>query len=1203
MARFSTAQKETLRKMAEEGKLATSQLQNIMRNAEELRQLNKGGVVGFQAGGVPNPQEEQMKMFNQANQNAMQMGTGNPQSATYQASLGPAATNQQPTQFATQVTPEQMAAQQQAQTQANVAQQQAQTATQAQIDAKKAAEQGIDTRLSPEQRATRQGYQDALQKKADAYIAQYGEPQDQAAGDAMNKYMQGLPEYQQMQQYQQGIAEQFKKTGEVRGGPALPVEPPEGIDDGIPPIQQPIKQPKPPSSKKLPQLIQTPKGSFNAQARVVTLVDGTTRQEFTIKDSKGKTVATLTGAEEFRNWMEQNEGTSYDPSQGMPEALPEPDFSTGYLLPDYAEGQLKTIAMGDTNLGSATIEGNTVKFADGKTIKANTPEQAQMIVDAANKYKTEVQDPHKAKEEAYRKYISEETAGGVTGDIENIEEEYKKAQSNYKQEELELQRLKAQAEANPNDPYLKGLVEEKEKTVTDLFARIKQLEPTFKESQKTISDIMIEKAKDPASLVTKTKVDTIDPETAGTIIPEDTGQLKGDISYDPVKGVVTTSEGVEKADAATYDATTVSGKAKEELDKVEAATLDEFSKGVTFEGEQGELSEGAYADEALKVAADRIQKVNEKVDLEVTKQQLAEAKGKNLKAIQTKVAKSSALLDAIAAAHVVQPNELPTPQLIAEEDMAQAKAMTDTGLDKDAIPIAAKMASFSVDNGTLAKAAQGDVDSLATVEGQLGKLMKQFDDGTPAWAAGAIRAANAAMSSRGLGASSMAGAAILQAAMESALPIAQQDATTFAQMGMQNLNNRQQVAVANAAAQQGLQLQNLDNEQKANLQKSVNAFGLQTQNLSNRQAAEVANAQIRATLQGQNLSNRQQTNIAEAARYAEAANINLNNKQQAAMQDNSNALQTNLAELSSEQSAYINSANAAAALQGQVLSNDQQVSIANAARYSEAANIEFTAEQQNALHNSKLMSSIGLAELNTTQAATLQNAATVANMDITNLNNRQQAAVQNAKSFLQRDMTNLSNEQQTVIFKAQATQQALLSDQAADNAAKQFNASSENQTNQFFANLEQQNNQFNAAQANAMEQANVNAENAALEFNANIKNNREQFNASSALVIAQANAQWKQNVATINTAAQNEANTADAAAANAFTSTTMDEVWQRERDLMDFAFTASESEQDRINNVVLQKISADATLDAAKLKADMEADSTIGSWVRDIIFT
>ena len=68
--------------------------------------------------------EEQMNQFNDKTksqvqqyneqQQTMQMGTGNPQSATYQASLGPAATNQQPTQFATQITPEQMAAQQQA---------------------------------------------------------------------------------------------------------------------------------------------------------------------------------------------------------------------------------------------------------------------------------------------------------------------------------------------------------------------------------------------------------------------------------------------------------------------------------------------------------------------------------------------------------------------------------------------------------------------------------------------------------------------------------------------------------------------------------------------------------------------------------------------------------------------------------------------------------------------------------------------------------------------------------------------------------------------------------------------------------------------------------------------------------------------------------------------------------------------------------
>ena len=54
--------------------------------------------------------------------------------------------------------------------------------------------------------------------------------------------------------------------------------------------------------------------------------------------------------------------------------------------------------------------------------------------------------------------------------------------------------------------------------------------------------------------------------------------------------------------------------------------------------------------------------------------------------------------------------------------------------------------------------------------------MKSFDDGTPAWAAGALRKANAAMSARGLGNSSMAAAAIIQATLESAIPIAQQDA-------------------------------------------------------------------------------------------------------------------------------------------------------------------------------------------------------------------------------------------------------------------------------------------------------------------------------------------------------------------------------------------------------------------------------------------
>ena len=77
--------------------------------------------------------------------------------------------------------------------------------------------------------------------------------------------------------------------------------------------------------------------------------------------------------------------------------------------------------------------------------------------------------------------------------------------------------------------------------------------------------------------------------------------------------------------------------------------------------------------------------------------------------------------------------------------------------------------------------------------------MDSFNDGTPAWAAGALRKVNEVMNARGLGASSMAAAAMTQALMESGVQIAQQDANKYAAIQLQNLNNQQQTALANAA--------------------------------------------------------------------------------------------------------------------------------------------------------------------------------------------------------------------------------------------------------------------------------------------------------------------------------------------------------------------------------------------------------------------
>ena len=361
----------------------------------------------------------------------------------------------------------------------------------------------------------------------------------------------------------------------------------------------------------------------------------------------------------------------------------------------------------------------------------------------------------------------------------------------------------------------------------------------------------------------------------------------------------------------------------------------------------------------------------------------------------------------------------------------------------------------------------------ATVAGQLETLMAGFEGGeTPAWAAGSMRTAMATLSARGLGASSLAGQAVIQAAMEAAIPIAQMDAQTMAQFEAQNLSNRQQRAML--AAQQRASFIGVEFDQ---------AF---------------------------------------------------------------------------------------------------QARVSNAAKISDIANMNFTAEQQIALEDSRAANTMELGNLSNSQAVVMAEAAALANLDMANLNNRQQAEVQNAQNFLQMDMSNLSNQQQAAMFKSQQNVQALFTDQAAENAAAQFNATSENQTQQFFNNLASQTNQFNASQANAMQQFNVDQANTLLEFNADLQSAREMFNAQNYLTVAQANAQWRQSVQTMNTAAINASNMEYAKQVNNLSQAALDQIWMRDRDLMDYAWRSAESAQDRQKSILIAEMQAQAQVDQAK---------------------
>ena len=112
-----------------------------------------------------------------------------------------------------------------------------------------------------------------------------------------------------------------------------------------------------------------------------------------------------------------------------------------------------------------------------------------------------------------------------------------------------------------------------------------------------------------------------------------------------------------------------------------------------------------------------------------------------------------------------------------------------------------------------------------------------------------------------------------------------------------------------------------------------------------------------------------------------------------------------------------------------------------------------------------------------------------------------------------------------------------------------------------------------------MSRFNTGEANATTQFNTLQKNARDQFNAQNHLVIAQANAQWFQNITTTENAAQNQANRDEVLAANNLTMTAYNNVVQRERDLLAWAWQSAENQADRDGEVTVAKIAQDQELD------------------------
>ena len=152
--------------------------------------------------------------------------------------------------------------------------------------------------------------------------------------------------------------------------------------------------------------------------------------------------------------------------------------------------------------------------------------------------------------------------------------------------------------------------------------------------------------------------------------------------------------------------------------------------------------------------------------------------------------------------------------------------------------------------GALATAQTATMDPRATTQYQMGQLMSSIQAGQPlpAWASPQVRKVSAIMQQRGLGSSSMAAAAMVQAVTESGIEIAKQDADKYATLQLANLSNQQQAELQNAVALANMDMANLNNRQTAAVQNAKTFLAIDTQNLTNQQAAATINYQSKVQM-------------------------------------------------------------------------------------------------------------------------------------------------------------------------------------------------------------------------------------------------------------------------------------------------------------------------------------------------------------------
>lgn len=331
------------------------------------------------------------------------------------------------------------------------------------------------------------------------------------------------------------------------------------------------------------------------------------------------------------------------------------------------------------------------------------------------------------------------------------------------------------------------------------------------------------------------------PDTAKINIQPNQFMREGVGNIDPTTGQISetnTPENVQNPGAKGYEASSVSGLV-EELSGRKDTT-------------KGEVSEGSQVDAAT-----------------MDPNQLAALK--------------------LEAAQIEEAREVNEPE---ERKLKQGELVDGSGVSQSKVDNA--LQNF--------KAVTGGPSQDALVQGQLSRLYKDFEDGKiPPWAAGAMRQAQETLAQRGLGASSIAGQAVVQAAMESATSIAKIDAATYSQFERENLNRRQQAKMLAAEQRARFLGQEFDQEFQSKVLNAAKISDIANRNHDTSVQIALENARIAQSVDIANLNASNAKVLADAAAMSQADLSNLNNRQQSRVFNAQAFLETDLKNLSATQ--------------------------------------------------------------------------------------------------------------------------------------------------------------------------------------------------------------------------------------------------------------------------------------------------------------